>query len=52
MKKEGVVSSKKETIGTDTALAKAILAIEKESKQLSSREKELKTKIKQQQSKK
>ena len=52
MKKAGVVSSKKESIQTDTALARAILAIEKQSKQLSGREKELKAKIKQKQSKK
>jgi hypothetical protein len=52
MKKAGVVSSKKQTIETDTALAKAILSIEKQSKDLTSREKELKARIKQRQSKK
>jgi hypothetical protein len=48
MKKQGVIASKKQSLGTDTALAKAVLSIQKQSKQLSSREKELKTKIKQQ----
>ena len=48
MKKQGVISSKKESITADTALAKAVLSIQKKSKELSSREKELKTKIKQQ----
>jgi hypothetical protein len=47
MKKEGVISSKKEVSQTDTALARAILSIQKSSKELSSREKELKQKIKQ-----
>jgi hypothetical protein len=52
MKKAGVISSKKESIETDTALAKAILSIEKQSKELTSKEKELKARIKQRQSKK
>jgi hypothetical protein len=52
MKKAGVVSSKKESIQTDTALARAVLSIEKQSKELTSKEKELKARIKQGQSKK
>lgn len=47
MKKEGVTSSKKESLQTNTALAKAVLSIEKQSKELTAREKELKQKIKQ-----
>jgi hypothetical protein len=46
MRKAGVVSSKKEKSETDTALAKAVLSIQKRSKELSAREKELKLKIK------
>lgn len=51
MKKAGVVVSKKSSISTETALAKAILEVEKNQKKLKDREKELKAKVKQQQSK-
>jgi hypothetical protein len=47
MYKEGVISSKKDSMKTDSALAKAILSIKNKSKDLISREKELKQKIKQ-----
>lgn len=48
MKKAGAATSKKETVKSDTALAKAVLSIQKKSKELTAREKELKQKIKQQ----
>jgi hypothetical protein len=49
MKKAGILMSKKESVRTDTALAKAILEVEKTQKKLKDREKELKGKLKQQQ---
>jgi len=52
MKKAGVLMSKKDSLKTDSALAKAILQRQKNQKKLKDREKELKAKIKQQQSKK
>lgn len=52
MKRAKVLMSKKESLKTDTALAKAILERQKNQKKLKDREKELKAKIKQQQSKK
>jgi len=46
MKKAKIGLSKKESIGTDTSLAKAILSVEKKSKELINREKELKARLK------
>ena len=46
MKKAGIGLSKKESIGSNTALAKAILSVQTKSKELKDREKELKGRLK------
>jgi len=46
MKKAGIGLSKKESIGANTALAKAILSVQTKSKELKDREKELKGRLK------
>ena len=52
MKNAGILSSKKDTLNTDTALAKAILAVQKQQKDLKQRQKDLTAKVKQQKTKK
>jgi hypothetical protein len=46
MKKAGISLSKKESMGADTALAKAILSVQTKSKELKDREKELRGRLK------
>lgn len=52
MSKAGILSSKKDTLNTDTSLAKAILSVQTKQKDLKQRQKDLTAKIKQQNTKK